>query len=627
MSAHGSESGRRTLQLSLAALGVVYGDIGTSPIYALRECFHGSGGLAPTPDNVLGVLSLVIWSLVLVISVKYLAFIMRADNRGEGGIAALLALLNPWRAKRGSKRYILMLLGLFGAALLYGDGTITPAISVLSAVEGLEVATPRFAPFVIPITLVILLGLFWLQKRGTGDIGVIFGPVIALWFVVLMISGGWAMSKNWQVLAAFDPRHALQFFLNNGHAGFVALGAVFLAVTGGEALYADMGHFGRRPIRIAWFTLALPALLINYLGQGALILADPEVAKEPFYSLVDGKLIYPLIGLATLATIIASQAVISGVFSLTGQFVQLGQLPRLNIVQTSADEQGQIYIPFVNWILMLATIGLVLSFRSSSALASAYGIAVATTMVVTTVLAFFVARRFDWSLWMAGLSSIVFMIPDTAFFAANLLKIKDGGWYPVLLALIIFVLMTTWARGRQVLDGKWDRHARPLTALVEEIRRKPPFRIDGTAVFFTSTESVPPHLFRHLRRHRVLQRDLLLLTVRIEDEPRVPATERLKLIGICPGVTRIIVRYGFMQEANVPMALRLSEKLGLDVDLDNLTYYVGRATLIPVRGGDDGMAPWREHLFAFVMRNALPATAYFRLPPEDVVELGFQVEI
>ncbi len=614
------------LQLSIGALGVVYGDIGTSPIYAFRECFFGSGHVAPDPANVMGVLSLIVWSLILVISVKYLVFVMRADNHGEGGIIALVALLNPWKSRPGTSRYVLMLLGLFGGALLYGDGTITPAISVLSAIEGLDVATPAFHPYVIPITLVLLVALFALQPRGTGGIGAVFGPVLILWFLAIAALGVSGIARQPQVLLAANPWFALDYFLRHGLAGFGVLGAVFLAVTGGEALYADMGHFGRRPIRYAWFGLVLPSLLLNYFGQGALVLGDPKGTHDPFYNLAPAWAIYPLVVLAGAATVIASQAVISGAFSLTRQLVQLRQLPPLEIVQTSSDEHGQIYIPFVNWLLMLATLGLVLGFRSSDALSSAYGIAVSATMVITTILAFFVARRFEWHPVLVGFLAVVLLIFDVSFFASNLAKVADGGWYPIVTALVAFSVMFAWAGGRRVLSEKWGQLSRPAGDLAREIEKHPPYRIPGTAVFFSAQGLVSPNIFRHLQRHRVLQSEVLLLTVLTSDKPRVPASERLQLIGVAPGISRVLIRYGFMQIPNIPLSLRMCEKLGLHIDLKNATYYVGRETLIPSHKVSRWW-PWRRHLFVFLSRNAMRNTAFYQLPPEDIVELGFQVEI
>jgi KUP system potassium uptake protein len=617
----------RMLPLSVAALGVVYGDIGTSPIYAFRECFLGAGHhLEPTQGNVLGILSLIVWALLLVISLKYLVVIMRADNRGEGGIAALVALLNPWRTRRTSLRYMLMLMGLFGAALLYGDGTITPAISVLSAVEGLQVATPALQPYVILITVVLLIGLFAMQSRGTAGLGKLFGPVLGVWFVAIALLGICGIVGHPAVLAALDPRYAVLFLLHNGGTGFAALGSVFLVVTGGEALYADMGHFGPSPIRRVWFVLVLPALLLNYLGQGALLLSQPQETTDPFYHLAPGWAIYPLVILAGCATVVASQAVISGTFSLTRQLIQLGQAPRMKIIQTSIEEQGQVYIPFVNWVMMLATLGLVLGFQSSGALAGAYGIAVATTMVITTILSFFVARRFDWNPWLARALVVLFLVVDVSFFGANLLKLEGGGWYPIAVALLVFTLMTTWGRGRILMLDGWFKSSKPLSELVQSLKLNPPYRIAGTAVFFTPADTVPPYVLRHLQRHRVLQQETVFLTVNAQDVPRVPALDRLQVYGIAAGITRVVVNYGYMQAPNVPVALKLCEKLGLDLDLEHATYYVGRQNVI-VDPKIPGMWGWRERLFAFLKRNALRATAFYQLPPDDVVELGFQVGI
>jgi KUP system potassium uptake protein len=616
----------RLAPLSLAALGVVFGDIGTSPIYALRECFFGEHSVAPTPTNVLGVLSLITWSLILVISIKYLVVIMRADNRGEGGIVALVALLNPWRARRGSSRYFLMLLGLFGAALLYGDGAITPAISVLSAIEGLEVATPALTRFVLPLTLVVLFGLFAIQRKGTGGLGVIFGPAMAVWFAVIAALGVYGILENPQVLWALNPWQGVHFFVREGTTGFVILGSVFLVVTGGEALYADMGHFGRKPIRLVWFALVLPALLLNYYGQGALILDAPKEATNPFYHLAPDWATYILVALATVATVIASQAMISGAFSLTRQLVQLGQLPRVEIIQTSSDEQGQIYIPVVNWLLMAATLALVLAFKNSSALAAAYGIAVCTTMVVTTILAFFVARRYDWNPIAAGMLGLLFLIVDLAFFGANLIKIADGGWVPVVMAAGLFVLMTTWARGRQLFQKRISEGEETTSEFARMIAAEPPHRISGTGIFLTGGDHAPAYLLRHLERNRVLNERIILLTVQTVDEPHVPAIERLRAWSVAPGLHRLVIRYGFMQTPNVPVALRLCGQLGLEIDIESVTYYLGRATLIP-SDKLPGMALWRDHLFSYLAHNAARATDFYRLPPEDVVELGFHVEI
>jgi KUP system potassium uptake protein len=618
---------RRVLLLSLSALGIVYGDIGTSPIYALRECFHGSHPFPPTPDNVLGVLSLIFWALMIIISLKYLLFVMRADNHGEGGILALLALLAPWRDRSQTSR-LLLFVGLFGAALLYGDGAITPAISVLSAVEGLEIAAPGLKPYVLPLTIAVLVLLFRFQKRGTSRIGTVFGPVMLLWFATLAILGISWIVRAPQVLAAINPAHGVAFFSHNGWHGFVVLGAVFLVVTGGEALYADMGHFGRFPIRFAWFALVLPALLLNYFGQAALILLNPEQSHQPFFNLAPGWALYPLVLLATTATVIASQAVISGAFSLTRQAVQLGQCPHVHIVQTSQEEIGQIYIPSVNWLLMLVTISLVLGFGSSSRLAGAYGVAVTTTMVITVVLAFFVAiRKWQWHPVTAGLVMALFLTVDVAFFGSNMLKIHAGGWFPLAAGGIVFTMMATWRRGRELLGHRLGETKEPLEQFLLRIAANPPQRVPGTAVFMVKRiPGTPPQLLHHLAHNQVLHEQVVLLTVVTREVPRVTAEKRLDVVMLAQGFSRVTVNYGFMQSPNVPVALRECESLGLKVNLDTTTYYLARETLIP-SPDRPGMILWREKLFAFMTRNALPATDFFRIPPERVVELGIRIEI
>ena len=621
-----NERPRRTLPLAcVAALGIVYGDIGTSPIYALRQAIYGNSHIPVQPASIFGVLSLIFWALIIVISVKYLTVVMRASNNGEGGIIALVALLNPWKTEKASRRYILMLLGLFGAALLYGDGTITPAISVLSAIEGLEVATPAFKPFIIPITIAILIGLFYIQKSGTATVGKLFGPVMLVWFVVLGALGIGGIAQHPGVLAAVNPVHGYLFFLHNGFAGFLVLGTVFLAVTGGEALYADMGHFGLPPIRLAWFVLVLPALLLNYFGQGAVMIADPGI-RQPFYEIAPHWALYPLVGLATLATVIASQAVISGVFSLTRQAVQLGQLPRLHIIQTSRDSYGQIYIPFINWVLMLATIGLVIGFKSSDNLASAYGVAVSMDMVITTILAFFVAYRWDWFPKTAGAIAAVLFVVDAAFLGANLFKIPDGGWYPLVVAATIFFIMATWRRGRQLVRWHLGENTELLQDFIDDIDDER-HRTGGTAVFLSGAgKKTPPMLLHHLHHNRVLHEQVIIVTVHILDVPRVAAADRLEISRLGRGFLRMNVYYGFMQPSNVPVALRFAQEYGIEVDLEQTTFYVGRETLIPT-AEVPGMMVWREQLFAFMARNATSATAYYHIPTERVVELGIQVEL
>jgi KUP system potassium uptake protein len=614
--------------LWLAALGVVFGDIGTSPIYALRECFFGSNRMAPEPDNVLGVLSLITWALILVVSIKYLLFVLRADNHGEGGVIALVALLNPWKAKPGSARNLLMLLGLFGGALLYGDGTITPAISVLSAVEGMEVAIPAFKPYVIPITLLIIVGLFSIQLYGTQGIGTLFGPVIAVWFVVLAVLGVLGITQHPEALMGLNPLYGWALLTHHGLAGFLVLGTVFLAVTGCEALYADMGHFGATPIQRIWFFLVFPALLLNYFGQGALLLSQPMGSiTDPFYQLAPSWTIFPLIALASMATVIASQAVISGAFSLTRQLIMLRQLPRMNIIQTSADQKGQIYIPAVNWLLMLATLGLVVGFKSSSALAAAYGIAVAATMVITTVLAFNVAQRYDWNTRRVAVFALFMLVLDLTFVGANLFKIADGGWYPIGTAALIFLIITTWSKGRRLLLMHLEKAGMSVAAFTQRLRQSPPLRTPGTGIFLMGAEVIPPYLRQHLERNRALPQNVVLLTVLSEEVPFVAAEEQLRCASLLPGMSRVYVRHGYMQHPDIPAALDYGRAhLGLPLADDDTTYYLGRETLIPTVEVP-GMMLWREKLFAFLAHNAMRPTAFFKLPPKDVIELGFQLKI
>jgi len=612
----------------LAVLGIVYGDIGTSPLYALRECFYGRNHFPATTDNVLGILSLIFWSLIIVISCKYLLFVIRADNRGEGGILALMALIIPEDDGSRKRRRILFWLGLFGAALLYGDGVITPAISVLSAVEGLRVATPALEPYVVPITIVILVLLFLFQKRGTAGVGSLFGPVICVWFAVLALLGISGIARAPQVLAAVNPAHGVDFFLRNGWHGVLVLGAVFLVVTGGEALYADMGHFGRRPIRFTWFCVVLPALLLNYFGQGALILSNPREAHNPFFHLAPSAALYPLVILSTLATVIASQAVISAAFSLTRQAVQLGLSPRMLVVQTSSEEIGQVYVPTVNWLLMITTILLVLGFGSSSNLAAAYGVAVSATMFITTILLSFLTReKWNWHPLLAGIVALLFLLADTSFLGANLLKIAEGGWFPIALAVAVFAVMTTWRTGRDLLNERLGEMTTSMDDLLERIATDPPTRLAGTGVFMVRRRhGAPPMLVHHLNHHKVLHEQVVLLTVTTEPVPRIPAAERLELVSLQQGFFRVTVRYGFMQSPNVPVALRECGQYGLQIDTSRVSYYLARETLIPTEKLY-GMSIWREKLFSFMARNALRATAFYNIPPQQVVEIGIQVEI
>lgn len=620
--------GRYLAALALGALGVVYGDIGTSPLYALKECFHPSHDLPVTPENVLGLLSLIVWALLLVVSVKYVVFVLRADNNGEGGILALLAGVVPPRggAPKGRKR-LFALLGVFGAALLYGDGMITPAITVLSAVEGMTVATAAFDRFVVPLSVAIVVVIFSVQSRGTGTIGKVFGPVMVVWFSTLGVLGIAEIVHNPMVLAAVSPHHGVRFLFTHGWMGFVVLGSVFLVVTGAEALYADMGHFGRRAIRLAWFAVALPGLLLNYFGQGALVLRDPSAIANPFFLLAPRWMLIPLVVLATMAAVIASQALISGAFSLTRQAVQLGYVPRVEIRHTSAREMGQIYIPGVNWVLMIACIGLVLGFQSASAMAAAYGIAVSATMVITTLLFFAVARnRFRWS-WVAiGVLAAFFLAIDLAFLGSNALKIRAGGWFPLLVAIGIFTLMATWKTGRRILSERMAEQALPARLFLADIRSSPPQRVTGTAVFmFGNPEGTPPALLHSLKHYRVLHERVVFLSVVTDAVPLVTAAKRATVEELGEGFFRIVLHYGFMEDPNLPEALARVKIPGLDLNPMKTTFFLGRETLIPSR--NPGMALWREHLFAVMSRNARTATSFFGLPPNRVVELGAQIQL
>jgi KUP system potassium uptake protein len=631
--AHSHATPGRLLPLTLTALGVVYGDIGTSPLYAMRECFFGSHSVPATHGNVLGVLSLIIYALLLVISVKYVSVVMRADNDGEGGILALTSLVpglkgapDGVKSRLAHGRPVLVALGVFGTALLYGDGMITPAISVLGAIEGLEVATPLFRPYVVPITVVILTALFAIQRFGTHRVGGLFGPIVIIWFVTIATLGVAWIADAPAVLSAFDPRHSLRFFADNGFMGFAVLGAVFLVVTGGEALYADMGHFGRRPIRLAWFTLVLPSLVLNYLGQGALLLRNPN-ATHPFFLLAPTWALYPLVVIATLAAIIASQALISGSFSLTRQAIQLGFAPRLDVEHTSAREMGQIYVPQVNWALMIATVIIVIGFGSSGALAAAYGIAVTLTMIITVLLLYVVAvERWQWPRPVALTLLGIFLTVDVAFFGANALKIVQGGWLPLIVAWVVFTMMTTWRSGRQLVAARLTARALPLQEFLATVAELKPVRVPGTAVFMTAQPTgVPPALAHNLHYNKVLHRQVIILTVTTVPKPHVPPEERVSMELLGHDLFNVRLQYGFMEDPDVPAALMQVREQGLPLDPIDLTYFLGRETIIVTRG--EGMALWREKLFVFMSRNAVRATAFFRLPPERVVELGVQVEI
>jgi KUP system potassium uptake protein len=592
----------------------------------MRECFFGSHSVPATPENVLGVLSLIVYSLVLVISIKYIAIVMRADNQGEGGILALTALL-PQRTDNRLNGSVLIMMGIFGAALLYGDGMITPAITVLGAIEGLTVATPLFDPYVVPVAVVILVAVFAIQRYGTHRVGRMFGPIMVAWFIVIATLGFVWLIRHPLVLTAVDPRHAVSFFRAHGWHGFAVLGAVFLVVTGGEALYADMGHFGKRPIRFAWFTLVLPALLLNYFGQGALLLADPTSAEQPFFLLAPGWALLPLVGIATAAAIIASQALISGAFSLTRQAIQLGYCPRLDIEHTSHHEIGQVYVPQVNWALMLSTILIVVGFGSSSALAAAYGIAVTLTMVITAVLLQVVAtERWRWPRGLAFAVTGVFLTIDLAFFGANVLKITHGGWLPLVIGGLLFTLMTTWKRGRELVAARLTARALPIEDFLSRVVERRPARVPGTAVFMTAQpQGTPAALAHNLRFNKVLHEHVITLMVTTQPVPHVSAAQQAAVRPLGQGVFDVVLRYGFMEDPNVPQALARAREQGLELDNDDVTYFLGRETLIVTKA--PGMAIWRERLFVFLARNALRAPTYFRLPPERVVEIGVQVEI
>jgi KUP system potassium uptake protein len=619
---------RKFAAMSLGAIGVVYGDIGTSPLYTLKECFDHEHGVAPTPENIFGISSLVFWAIIVVVTLKYVLFVMRADNRGEGGILALLAL--AIRTTGANKAVVgpLMALGLFGAALFFGDGIITPAISVLSAVEGLEVGTPVFTPYVVPITLVVLIGLFVIQSHGTHKVGILFGPVMVVWFAALAVLGVVELAGHPGIIAAANPMHGIAFLNHHGWLAFLVLGSVVLAVTGGEALYADMGHFGKRPIQWAWFGLVLPALVLNYFGQAALMLENPKTSANPFFLMVPDWGLYPMVALSCAATVIASQAVISGVFSLSRQAVQLGYSPRLEIKHTSHEEEGQIYIPRANWGLLLGIICLVVGFRSSTNLAAAYGIAVTGTMATTTILALVVARSlWKWNLSLCIAMGIAFLTVDLAFFAANMLKIANGGWFPLAVGSGMLLLMATWKRGRQILSKRLSEDSMPLELFLQQQKDSASIvRVSGTAVFMTGgTDTVPIALLHNMKHNKVLHSRVVFLTVITEDIPRVPARDRVQVEGLADGFYRITARYGFFQEPDIPKALRLCKAFGLEFELMDTSFFLGRETLIPAIHPE--MPVWRERLFVVMSRNSVSATDFFRIPANRVVELGTQVQL
>lgn len=630
MTSPSDHKGRRYFfTLSLGALGVVYGDIGTSPLYALKECFMAHHGyrLAVNHDNVIGILSLITWSLVLVISIKYLLFVLRADNRGEGGILALMSLVRPSEAgRRGVRRSVLLALGLFGSALLYGDGMITPAITMLSAFEGVGVVTPLLSSWIVPLTVVALVALFAVQKYGTARVGALFGPLMVVWFAVLAAMGISHIVRVPHVLTALNPVKALSFLLTHQVAGYLVLGAVFLVVTGGEALYADMGHFGPKPIRFAWFVAVFPALLLNYYGQGALLLTNPAAASDPFFLMAPRWALWPLVILSTLAAAVASQAVISGSFSLTRQAVQLAYLPRIRVRHTSAREIGQIYIPSVNWLLMLCAIGLVIGFRQSTALAGAYGVAVTATMGITTALFAVIAReRWKWSVPAVLAFAIPFLIIDLAFFGANIIKVTDGGWFPLLVGAIIFTMMTTWFSGRRILNERLQERGLAVEDFLRELAAGRAHRVRGTAVFLTRRqEGIPTPLLHNIKHNKVVHERVVLLSVVVDESSHLAHDERYEWMDLGHGVFRLVVHFGFMEDPNLPEVLAT---IPGPVPFDTIatSYFLGRETLIPSK--EPGMAIWREHLFAWMTRNASSASTFFSLPANQVIELGAQVRM
>ncbi|MCW0202703.1 potassium transporter Kup [Rhodanobacter thiooxydans] len=622
-----AETRRRLRALALGAIGVVFGDIGTSPLYTMKETL-GTHGMTPTEPAVLGVLSLVFWSLIMVVSLKYVTFVMRADNKGEGGIMALMALAQRSMSGSARARWVLAGIGIFGAALFYGDGVITPAISVLGAVEGLQVAAPGLGRYVVWIALAILLGMFAVQRYGTHKVGKAFAPVMTLWFVVLAVLGVRQIIANPQVLYAVNPLHAVRFFLSHGDTSFIALGGVVLALTGAEALYADMGHFGKKPIRLAWFGFVLPALLLNYFGQGALLLGDPLAISSPFYLMVPESLLYPMIVLSAAAAVIASQAVISGAFSMTREAMSLGYSPRLAVVHTSREMSGQIFVPWVNRMLMVLVILAVLGFRSSDNLGAAYGIAVTGTMTMTTLLALVVARkRWHWSWLTVVLVGVLFLIIDLSFFGANLLKVAHGGWFPLVLGVVLFTVMTTWRRGRELVVREIKQGGLALAPFIENIAEHPPLRVPGTAIFLTANQHAVPHALLHnLKHNKVLHERNVLLTVETLETPVAEAHERIAITPMGGNFFGLELRFGFAEDPNIPLALTQCSREGLGFDMMDTTFFLSRETIV-ADARRPGMALWRDKLFAFLSRNAMPATAFFQIPGNRLIELGAQVEI
>jgi KUP system potassium uptake protein len=622
-----AETKKRLAALALGAIGVVYGDIGTSPLYTLQTTLSHDG-MKPTPESIYGVLSLIFWAQIIVVSLKYVTFIMRADNKGEGGIMALMALALRGVRDSARLRWLLAIIGIFGASLFYGDGVITPAISVLSAVEGVKVATPGLDHWVVPITAIILFFLFALQRHGTERVGRLFGPVMVLWFIVIAVMGAAMIVRNPHVLWALWPGYGFHFFQVHGTQGFVALGGVVLALTGAEALYADMGHFGKRPIRMAWFSFVLPALVLNYFGQGALLLAHPEAIDNPFFKMAPSALLYPLIGLACIATVIASQAVISGAFSMTREAMSLGYSMRMPVVHTSREMSGQIFVPWVNAFLLVMVLVAVLHFGSSDSLSAAYGIAVTGTMTITTVLALFVARhQWGWRLPVLLVAGSCLLIIDFSFFSANLIKVEYGGWFPLVLGLGVFIIMTTWRRGRELVVREIKQGGLALVPFIENITEHPPLRVPGTAVFLTANQNAVPHALLHnLKHNKVLHERNVMLTVEILETPVADAEERIHLIPMDGDFYGLELRFGFAEDPNIPYALSKCAKSGLPFDLMDTTFFLSRENVVADKRRP-GMALWRDRLFAFMSRNALPATAFFQIPGNRLIELGTQVEI
>jgi KUP system potassium uptake protein len=623
-----SKSEPSTAGLALLALGVVYGDIGTSPLYAVKETFNPVHGIPLTRENILGGLSTIFWVLMIVVSLKYVILVLRANNRGEGGIMALLALATASIKKHPEWTGTLLVIGVFGASLFYGDAVLTPAISVLSAIEGLEVGTAAFKPYIVPLAAGILIALFLIQKHGTGVVGLLFGPVMILWFASLAAVGIWNISRDAEILAALNPMHALHFVTDHGYASFLVLSSVLLAITGAEALYADVGHFGKSAVRVTWFGLVAPALVLDYFGQGALLMMNPKALENPFYLSYPSWALYPMIALATAATIIASQATISGAYSMTQQAVQLGYLPRMNIEHTSAKTIGQIYIPAVNWTLLVVVAAAVVGFGSSTRLASAYGVAVMSTMLVTTFLTFFVIR-YGWGfpLWFCLLATGFFMLIDGTLFAAALTKIHEGGWFPLALGAGVFMLMTTWRRGREILFDRLRSESIPLDAFLKSLFRDPPQRVPGTAVYLTATpETTPSAMLHSLKHYKALHERVVFMTVEFLDVPHAAYEERVACERLGNNCWRVRVRYGFMNEPHIVRALEHCGALGLEIDMMDTSFFLSRQIIVPVsrRGG---MALWRERMFAAMARNAGNATEFFNIPPNRVIELGTRVEI